>query len=259
MKYKIGIIQGRLTTAPPGRLQYFPKKYDLEFILAKKIRFNHIEMFSERKFNSENPIWNKEGIKILKKNNGLIYSFVDDFILKKNINKKMYQYYKKLIYQLKKLNIKLLTIPFYGNNKITYNNYLNYVDFINFLSVNCSKNKICLCIESNISPDLFFLLKKKINNNFYFTFDTGNRILLKRNLIEDLLKFKNVVKHIHIKDKNKNKKNVQLGKGLVKFKFFFQALKKIKYKGRLTLETTRGKHPKNMAKKNLLFLKKLIY
>ena len=67
MKYKIGIIQGRLTTAPPGRLQYFPKKYDLEFILAKKIRFNHIEMFSERKFNSENPIWNKEGIKILKK------------------------------------------------------------------------------------------------------------------------------------------------------------------------------------------------
>ncbi len=259
MKYKIGIIQGRLTTAPPGRLQYFPKKYDLEFILAKKIGFNHIEMFSERKFNSKNPVWNKEGIKILKKNNILIYSFVDDFILKKNINKKMYQYYKKLIYQLKKLNIKLLTIPFYGNNKITYNNYLNYVDFINFLSVNCSKNKIRLCIESNISPDLFFLLKKKNFKNFYFTFDTGNRILLKRNLIEDLLRFKNSVKHIHIKDKDKKKRNVQLGNGLVKFKSFFQALRKIKYKGRLTLETTRGNHPKNMAKRNFVFLKKFIY
>ncbi len=259
MKYKIGIIQGRLSAAPPGRLQYFPKKYNLEFIYAKKIGFGHIEMFSERKFNSKNPIWNKEGIKILKQNKILTYSFVDDFILKKNINKKMYQYYQKLIIQLKKLKIKLLTIPFYGNNKITYKNYLNYVDFINFLSVNCSKNKIRLCIESNISPDLFFLLKKKIYNNFYFTFDTGNRILLKRNLIEDLLQFNNMIKHIHIKDKNKNKKNVQLGKGLVKFKLFFMALKKIKYRGRLTLETTRGKYPKKMAKENLVFLKKCIY
>ena len=170
----------------------------------------------------------------------------------------MYKYYKKLILQLQSLNVKLLTIPFYGNNKITYKNYLDYVHFINFLSVNCSKNKIILCLESNIPPDLFLLLKKRIHKNLYFTFDTGNRILLNRNLVEDLLKFKNLIKHIHIKDKDKNKKNVILGNGLVKFKFFFQALKKIKYKGRLTLETTRGNHPINIAKKNLLFLKKII-
>ena len=258
MKYKIGIIQGRLSQAPAGRLQYFPKQYDLEFINAKKIGFDHIEMFSERKFNFENPIWKKNGLKKLKKNKDLIYSFVDDFILKKKIDKQMYKYYKKLILQLQSLNVKLLTIPFYGNNKITYKNYLDYVHFINFLSVNCSKNKIILCLESNIPPNLFLLLKKRIHKNLYFTFDTGNRILLNRNLVEDLLKFKNLIKHIHIKDKDKNKKNVILGNGLVKFKFFFQALKKIKYKGRLTLETTRGNHPINIAKKNLLFLKKII-
>ena len=258
MKYKIGILQGRLSKAPRRRLQYFPKKYNLEFSLAKDIGFNHIEMFTERKFNPNNPIWNIKGLKSLKTNKKFIYSFVDDYILKKKINKKIYLYYSKLILQLKKLNIKILTIPFYGNNKITHSNYLNYIDFLNYLSTHCFKNKIKLSIESNISPDLFFILKKKIKKNIFFTFDTGNRILLKRNLNEDLLSLNKSIKHIHIKDKNSDKKNVQLGKGLVNFKYFFLALKKIKYRGRLSLETPRGNNSQKNAKRNLIFIKKII-
>ncbi len=258
MKYKIGILQGRLSKAPPNRLQYFPKKYNLEFPVAKNIGFNHIEMFTERKFNPYNPIWNIKGLKSLKENKNLIYSFVDDYILKKKINKEIYIYYRKLIIQLKKINIKVLTIPFYGNNKITHNNYLNYIDFLNYLSILCFKNKIDLSIESNISPDLFFVLKKKIRKNLFFTFDTGNRILLKRNLNKDLLNLNKSIKHIHIKDKDIDKKNVQLGKGLVNFKSFFLTLKKIKYRGRLSLETPRGNNPQKIAKMNLTFLQKII-
>ena len=160
--------------------------------------------------------------------------------------------------KLKKLNIKILTVPFYGNNKITKSNYINFINFINFLCTECSKSRISLCIESNITPDLFFSLKKKIKNKLYFTFGTGNRVLLNRDLIKDLLAFKNSIKHIHIKDKNIKRKNVQLGKGLVNFKSFFLNLKKIKYRGALTLETTRGKNPIISASKNLNFIKGFI-
>ena len=60
-KIKIGIVQGRLSESPINRLQFFPKDYEAEFPIAKKIGFDYIEFFSERKFNKNNPIWNKEG------------------------------------------------------------------------------------------------------------------------------------------------------------------------------------------------------
>ena len=60
MKNLIGIVQGRLSASPKNRLQFFPKNWQEEFILAKKINYNFIEFFSERKFNKNNPIWNKK-------------------------------------------------------------------------------------------------------------------------------------------------------------------------------------------------------
>ena len=63
----IGFVQGRLTKSPNNSLQYFPKKWDEEFKNANKLRVNFIELFSERKFNSKNPIWNKKELKVIKK------------------------------------------------------------------------------------------------------------------------------------------------------------------------------------------------
>ena len=40
----IGIIQGRLSKAPKNRLQYFPKKWNLEFKIAKECNYQYIEL-----------------------------------------------------------------------------------------------------------------------------------------------------------------------------------------------------------------------
>jgi sugar phosphate isomerase/epimerase len=264
MHLKLGILQGRLTEAPSGRLQCFPKDYKHEFKVSKDIGFEYLELFAERIYNPENPIWNNKDMSILKetcikKNKLIFYSFVDDYILKNKIDNKLMFYYRNLISRLEKLKIKVLTVPFYGINKITRKNYKDYVKFIIFLSEKCLKSKIKLCIETNMSPDLFFTIKNKVKKNLYITFDTGNRILLKRDLIQDLKIFNNNIKHVHIKDKDSRKKNVQLGKGLVNFKSFFLNLKNINYKGGLTLETTRGRNSIISAKKNLLFVKNFLY
>ena len=258
----IGIIQGRLSPAPKGRLQYFPKKWKDEFNLAKKIGFSFIEFFSERKLNLDNPIWNKKGLKSLKEKyhneNLKFYSFVDDYVLKANLDNKLLEYYLKLIKNLSYLGVKILTIPLYGKNKINKKNLIKTSAFLEKVSLECKKKKIKLLIESNISPKLYFELQSNIKNKVDFTFDTGNRILLKRNIYSDIISFGKHISHIHIKDKDILKKNVSLGCGKVNFKKIFEYLNKIKYKGSFTLETNRHNRPIYFAKKNLNFIKKYL-
>ncbi len=110
-----------------------------------------------------------------------------------------------------------------------------------------------------MSPESFIKLKKKLNSkNCFFLFDTGNRIVLKRNPIKDILKFRNDLRHVHLKDKNIHNKNVIIGDGSVKFELIFAALKKINYKGSFTIESQRGKNIKAQAKKNCAYFKDLI-
>ena len=96
-KIKIGIVQGRLSESPINRLQFFPKDYEAEFPIAKKIGFDYIEFFSERKFNKNNPIWNKEGLKnynyLSNKFNLINYTFCDDFIISNPITEKKTKLY----------------------------------------------------------------------------------------------------------------------------------------------------------------------
>ena len=82
--------------------------------------------------------------------------------------------------------------------------------------------------------------------------------MLKKKFIPDIYKFKNEIKHVHLKDKNFKNKNVIFGKGEVNFESVFKELKKIDYKGSFTIESQRGKDIKKQATENYFFFKKLI-
>lgn len=259
-KPNIGIIQGRLTKTQKNILQKFPVNWEKEFFTASKLGYKYIEFFSERKLNLNNPIWNKSSILkyqfLAKKNDLKIYSFVDDFIINNNFSKvETLRYCKKLIRQLFLLKIKFLIFPFYEKSKITKNNYEKYLPNLKKICGFAKLYKIKILIESNLSPELYFKIKKKGNlKNFNIVIDTGNRINIKRNLYNDVLNLKKEIKHIHIKDKNKNLENVILGTGKVNFLKFFKSLKKIKYDGNLTVECTRGDDHLKTAKKNIIFI-----
>ena len=60
---------------------------------------------------------------------------------------------------------------------------------------------------------------------------------------KEILNLKKYIWHIHLKDKNWRGQNVILGSGSVNFNFIFNAIKKIKYKGKYTFETNRGNKP----------------
>ncbi len=261
-KILLGIVQGRLSNAPKNRLQFFPKKYQNEFILASEIGFDFIEFFSEKKFNIKNPIW-KDKLKdnylqLSKENNLKIYSFCDNYIISNSIlQNKNILYIEKLIKKMKEVKIKNLFLPMYGKSLMTD---INYKKFINkFKKILNYDDKINIYIESDISPYTFKVLKKTIKSKrFRFLFDTGNRSTLKRNLYEDIKIFGNDISHVHIKDKNENNTNVMLGKGIINFKKIFKSLNSINYSYNFTLETTRDNNFKKSAKLNFNFTKRLI-
>ena len=76
-----------------------------------------------------------------------------------------------------------------------------------------------------------------------------------KNNYSNLLKLKNEIKHIHLKDRDLYGRNVLLGKGKVNFKKFFSIINQINYKGYYTLETTSDKNAKNSIIHNLNYLK----
>ena len=260
----IGIIQGRLSKAPKNKLQHFPKNYKDEFALAKKANLKYIEFFSERKLNLANPIWTKQGIeeykKLVKKNDLIINTFCDDFIISNSIKKKnTIDYIISLSKNLYDLKCKKLVLPFYGKNTLSKKNILIMSRYIEQILKILKKKNIKLLIETNLSAVDYFKLKKCLKlKNFKLAFDTGNRVLYNKELAQDIILLGNDIGHVHIKDKNILKTNVKLGTGLVNFKEVFKAFKFIKYKQSFTFETVRNKNPFLTAKNNVRFIKKLL-
>ena len=259
----LGIVQGRLSYS--GRkLQSFPKNPYDEFKLASKIGYNFIEFFGERIRNKDNPIWSDSGIKryleISKKKNIKIYSFCDNYIINNSLtHKKTLARIINTIQRLAKLKIKKYILPLYGKSQINFKNKNKIYKSLSKISGICKKNRIQLLLESNMSPKEFISLKRNINSkNCYFLFDTGNRILLKKNPVDDIYEFKNNIRYVHLKDKNIHDKNVIFGKGLVDFNSIFKALMKINYKGSFAIESQRGENIELQATKNFNFFKKLI-
>ena len=140
----------------------------------------------------------------LTKNSIKIYSFCDDYIINHALSsKKTLAEVVKTLQRLTKLNIKKYILPLYGKSEISVKNKSRIFKNLSTISNLCKKNNMELLLESNMSPKEFTILKRNINSkNCFFLFDTGNRILLKKNPVHDIYQFKNNIRHIHLKDKN---------------------------------------------------------
>jgi len=245
----IGIIQGRLTSAPKNRLQYFPKNWRLEFLNAHKANLGYIEFFTERKINKKNPIWSNDLIVeykyLAKKNNLKIYSFVDDYIISNSLySQNTQKYVKNLITQISKLKVKYLILPLYGKSNINKSNIKKFIKPLKTTLLYAEKKNVKVLLEANFTFKFFKSLLSFLDfPDLNIVFDTGNRVNLNSDIYQDLLLFKKFIKHIHIKDKNNKNKNVKLNTGNVDFKKLSMILKKINYKGNYTIESVRGRSP----------------
>ena len=86
-----------------------------------------------------------------------------------------------------------------------------------------SKN-INFAVETNIDYKFYLKIRQMMPKNFGLVFNTGNRYLKYKNNYSNLLKLKNEIKHIHLKDRDLYGRNVLLGKARSILKNFLALL-----------------------------------
>ena len=263
MSIKFGCIQGRLSKVPNDKyLQYFPKNWENEISLLKKVNLDYLEFFKDRKKNLRSPFFSDEGFNFVKKitlsKKIKNYSFCDDFFINTSIlnYKNLEKYYQNLSNNLKKLKIKVYVLALFEKSNLTALNYLKFVKPLKLIKNIFNKKGIKLALETNLESLELSKLLKKIKK-IYLVYDTGNRFDKNKNQYLEILSLKKFIIHFHLKDKNFKNKNVVLGRGKVDFKKVFKAIKKINYKKNFTFETNRGKYPLITMKNNLALIKNI--
>lgn len=253
----IGIFQGRLTKSKSKKLQSYPKDWKKEFEYLNKINCDYIEFFLEKDFTKSNPFWNANQLKLInkyiKKYNFSKFILCDNYTLKHSIiENETILYIKKIFQNLNTFKKSKLIIPLQqkdilNKGQIFYKNLKNILD-------QADKKNIELSFETNDLPKKFINLLNKYPKAG-ITFDTGNIFLDTKDVASKFKKFSKYVNHIHIKNRDEKGNNVQLSRGLIYFKSFFDVLKKNKYKGEITLETARGNVPIENAIQNINYVR----
>tara|TARA_B100000886_G_C20422752_1_gene492357 strand:+ start:625 stop:1455 length:831 start_codon:yes stop_codon:yes gene_type:complete len=267
-RLKIGISQGRLIKPPNNELQWFPGiKWKKEFQIANQIGLNHIELLAEVNHNKLNPLWTKSGRNEINKYSQKYkienYSACFDFLIKNEISEDFSEksdiiiYSKRFIDACSELNVKIIILPFLGENNLELSKIKTIKNYLEVLVPYAFGKEISISVESLAEPELIKkLLEKFLKYSSGCVYDTGNRVLLSKDQEKDILNLSKFINHIHIKDKNEKNENVVLGNGIVDFKKIFLALIKIEYQGMFTMETNRGENPTLTAIQNLQLINK---
>jgi len=260
--FNIGIMQGRLFPESFKKYNIFPKKWQKEFKILKYIDLNYIELLFNN--NNKDSLLDVKVLNNLKRNSiNKLYSINLNYFTKNSYYKKPVEGKKAIIRALKiseYLELKIILIPCIESNEMSDEDFIKFVEIVKKLN----KRKIKISFEVN---KIKFKVKylKILNKNYGFCFDSGNLSEEDKNCYLYLKKYKDIINHIHIKDKNKYSKtkkkytNCLLGNGIVNFKKIFIELNKYSHNlNSLTMETFYGSNPILNAKKNLNFLKNYI-
>ena len=272
LKYKFGVMQGRLSPIVENRIQIFPKKnWKTEFQRAKDLGLKYIEWTLDYDTFKYNPILKKSGInkikKLSNKTSVKIKSLTGDCFMQKPFwktyrNNKLIKDLKKILDSCNKVGIKFIIVPLVDNGSIEdEQTEKDLIKIFKKLKKHIKKKKIQILFESDFGPKK---LKKFILNFdksiFGINYDLGNSASMGFNVDEEFDAYFKYIKNIHIKDRIFRGNTVRLGKGNVNFKKFFKNLKKYKYNNMLIYQTARSKTNNDLGeiKKNMEFIEKFI-
>lgn len=271
-KFKIGIMQGRLSPPINGKIQAFPwDNWKNEFEIAARIGFDHIEFIFESANYTEHPVFTKEGqkkIKLLSRTTGINVNYVcADYFMEipfirvtKEVRKNNIQILTRLIEHCSQIGIKGIEIPFVDNSRIETEDEMEIViECLDECLPVAESYNVRLGLETSLSPNNFKRLLEKIDHPYIeANYDTGNSSSLGYDTQEEILTLGKWIRNIHIKDRIFKGGTVPLGEGDVDFDLFFKTLSTISYKGSFVLQTARGENDTEVATKYLKFVKQYI-
>ena len=264
---KISIVQGRLSKRIEGMIQAFPyKSWQEEFKFANKLGYDGIELIYE---DTRNPLFTKKySSKILELSklyrvelSSISCDYSMHYPLFGKTQKNTIKIIKKIINQCSKLQIPRLGISFEDNSSIKNStDAKSAIESLKKIMIVAEKKKIFVTLETDLNSANIITLLKKVNSKFLkINFDLGNSCAQGEDTINSIFLLKKYIHSIHIKDRTLLfGQTVKLGSGDVDFKKCFNALKKINFRGYITIQGARSKNDLLIAKKYLYKIKNLI-
>ena len=270
MKFKYGVMQGRLSKKVGNKIQAFPEKsWRSEFSKAKALGLKSIEWTLDYKNLKKNPMLTKKGqsqIKKLSKKNSInINSLTGDCFMqnpfwKKKNNLKLIDDLIKIIQSCKIIGIKYIVVPLVDNGSINNkDDEKNLLNSCKYISKYLKDSNLKIIFESDFSPKKLKKFIEKFNKKFFgINYDVGNSAGLDYKIDDEFKLYGSYIYNVHVKDRIKHGKTVRLGNGNANFLKLFKNLKKIKYNRELILQTARSKDNQDIKeiKINLDYLKK---
>ncbi len=257
-----GIVQGRLTPAPPGCLQWFPQQsWAGEFATAGQLGLSYIELIAEVRHNPGNPIWSDDGIaqiRELARENGLmLHALCNDFTVEHTLpgSTEVLRQSLELVERGRMLGVEKLIMPLFDSSELSPHNIDDYIGPLGDIADAAKDGGMTTCLETILTgAELIELLDRLDRRHVKAVYDTGNRVAFGHDLAADIRLLGDRIAHIHIKDKDAENRNVLLGTGLVNFAEVFAAVHDIGYDGPYTFETQRGRDPRRTAAYNMMLV-----
>lgn len=271
----IGIIQGRLTPSPDGRLQFFPKdNWREEFALASKLGFAAIEPILESEDWEKNPLIDDGFLQEMRKlpadNRVLVVSVCADIFMDYplhrigNPKEKAFacEVLRKLIDNCQRIGVKTIVMPVLERSEIKDEQEKEELcktlqPFLNRLM----DADIAIAFESSMpAAELADFVDSFRHSKIGVNYDIGNAVFYGFDIVKEIRLLGKRIFDVHVKDRKVGGSSVLLGTGDADFRGAFRALFDVGYRNPLIMQAARdeGDHVIENAERNIDFVKHIL-
>jgi hexulose-6-phosphate isomerase len=261
----IGIMQGRLSSAPAGRPQHFPRDWAGELARAARAGFTSIEWLVTAASVDHNPALSVDGgaevLRLSARHGVSVTSMCADcFIHWPLVNaaeaSTRFDLLDRLIAGAHRIGADVLVLPFLESN--AFASMADAVGVLRWMAPvldRAAAAGVGVAIESDWPAEhLHVLLDVAAHPALGVCYDTGNAAASGFDLESEIRALGTRLTAVHIKDRRHGGGSVPLGSGDVDFDAVAVALVDIGFTGRLIMETPAGADPIASATANRAFL-----
>jgi hexulose-6-phosphate isomerase len=264
----IGMMQGRLSPAPAGRLQQFPRDWAGELASVAAAGFSSVEWLVTAESIAHNPILSEDGAGEIQRagaRHGVSVRSLcaDGFIhlplVDASARDERLDLLNRLITAAHRIAARIVVLPFLEGNAFASMSHAATVLRQMASSLDRAADaRVTLAVESDWpAAGLHALLDEAAHPSLGLCYDTGNAVSSGFDPAREIRALGSRVVEVHIKDRRKGR-SVPLGEGEVDFEAVLAALDDIGFTGPLILETPAGGDPMASAIANRMFLETVV-
>jgi L-ribulose-5-phosphate 3-epimerase len=269
---RVGVIQGRLSPRPPGKLQEFPwQSYAAEFPIAARLGFHSIEWIFEAARYEHNPIWTEPGraqIRALIEQSGVRVQSVcaDYFMVHKlaGVGPSELETNRDVLGQLivaaRAVGADRILIPLLETSAVdTPELQREVVASLRSAAPIAERYGVTLGLEMELpGPEYARLVHSVGSPRVRAYYDTGNCTAAGVDIAHDIVPLLPVLHAVHVKDRLRGGSSQPLGTGAANFSEFFPVLLRAGFRGDFVLQHYFEQQPELEAEQALSFVRRQI-